>query len=204
MNRLTSFLGAALALASSFVHAAALTVQVTDSAGRPLADAAVYAEPASGAVLAKSGKAVDIEQKARKFMPLVTVVQTGSDIAFPNNDTVRHHVYSVSPAKPFDIKLYSGQPASPIHFDKPGTVVIGCNIHDQMLAYVHVVSTPWYAKTDASGVARIDGLPAGKYELKGWHYSLPLNTSLPGQHLNMGAADMTAAVQVNVKTPGAN
>jgi hypothetical protein len=38
-----------------------------------------------------------------------------------------------------------------------------------MLAYVYVVDTPWFAKTDAQGRARLDGLPAGEYEVHAWH-----------------------------------
>lgn len=106
-------------------------------------------------------------------MPVMTVVQTGAQISFPNNDTVRHHVYSFSPTKPFELKLYSGTPGSPILFDKPGTVVIGCNIHDQMVAYIQVVNTPYFAKSDDTGQARIADLPLGKYRLKAWHYQLP-------------------------------
>lgn len=154
------------------VAAATLNVQVVDASGKPLRDAAVYAEPLSPPPPGHAREA-EIEQKARKFMPIMTVVQTGAQISFPNNDTVRHHVYSFSPTKPFELKLYSGTPGSPILFDKPGTVVIGCNIHDQMVAYIQVVNTPYFAKSDDAGQARIADLPAGKYRLKAWHYQLP-------------------------------
>jgi hypothetical protein len=89
-------------------------------------------------------------------MPLVSVVQVGATINFPNNDKVRHHIYSFSPAHKFDQKLYSGQAATPQVFDKAGTVVLGCNIHDKMIAYVKVVDTPYFAKTDGAGAARIE------------------------------------------------
>lgn len=159
------------------VHAGPL-ILVQDSAGQPVADAVVYAEPLSGPVIAKNMTA-EIQQKDKKFIPLVTVVQTGTSVFFPNNDTVRHHAYSFSPTKPFELKLYSGKPSTPIVFDKAGTVVIGCNIHDQMVAYVQVVSTPFFAKTDANGQAQLPpATPTGKYTLKTWHYKQP-NNSLP-------------------------
>ena len=186
-------------------HAASLTVQVTDASGQPLADAAVYAEPAAGQAVSKAAKAGEIEQKGRKFIPLVSVVQVGTAVSFPNNDTVRHQVYSFSPAKVFDIKLYSGQPANPVVFDKPGTVVLGCNIHDQMLAYVHVVPTPWFAKTDASGKAVIEGVPAGKYTLKAWHYGLPASAPISEQAANLTGGDLSASFKLNAKaSPAAN
>lgn len=162
----------AILTCSGPASAAILNVQVVDGSGKPLRDAAVYAEPLLPASPGHAREA-EIEQKSRKFMPLMTIVQTGAQISFPNNDTVRHHVYSFSPTKPFELKLYSGMPGSPILFDKPGTVVIGCNIHDQMVAYIQVVSTPYFAKSDDAGQARIADLPAGKYRLKAWHYQLP-------------------------------
>lgn len=189
----------ALALLFSIACAAPVTVHVSNAAGQPLADAAVYAEPASGQVVPKSVRTTEIEQKARRFSPLVTIVQTGTEISFPNNDTVRHHVYSFSPAKIFDIKLYSGVPGKPILFDKPGTVVIGCNIHDQMVAYIQVVSTPYFAKTDASGKARLEGLVPGKYILKAWHFNLPAGAQIPEQSITVSSTETAAEFQLNVK-----
>jgi plastocyanin len=149
-------------------HAATLTVQVLDAGGAGLADTVIYAEPEGGAP--RTAAPGEIAQKGLKFIPLVTVVQTGSKIFFPNRDRVRHHIYSYSPAHKFDQKLYSGEAAPPQLFDKPGTVVLGCNIPDKMLAFVKVVDTPYFAKSDASGVAHLD-LPAGKYTVKAWHYN---------------------------------
>lgn len=184
-------------LASSAAHASSL-VQVTDSGGQPVQDAVVYAELASGPQLAKTADA-EIQQKDKKFMPFVTVVQTGTSVSFPNNDTVRHHAYSFSPAKPFELKLYSGKPAAPIIFDKPGTVVIGCNIHDQMVAYIHVVDTPYFAKTDATGSARLPNMPAGKYVLKTWHPKQPPAASIPEQGLQMDSNSPAIRVKLNYK-----
>ena len=148
--------------------AASVTVQVHDAGGKALPDVAVYAEP-DGAAAPKLTRAGEIEQRGLQFVPLMTVIQVGNQIAFPNNDKVRHHIYSFSPAHKFDQKLYAGVAAAPQVFDKAGTVVLGCNIHDKMLAYVRVVETPYYGKTDAAGAVKIE-LPAGKYTLKAWHY----------------------------------
>jgi plastocyanin len=148
-----------------------LEVEVTDMQGNLLKDAVVYLE-GNGASSAKSDIKAEIEQKGKQFNPLVTVVQTGTSVNFPNHDKVRHHVYSFSPAKKFELKLYSGVPANPILFDKPGTVVLGCNIHDNMLAFMYIVDTAYYAKTDSNGKAKLSNIPEGKYQLKIWHYAL--------------------------------
>ena len=158
---------------TSGVLASSLTVKVTDKAGIAIENAVVYVEPTNKISVLKTPIATaTIEQKGRKFSPLVTVVQTGSNISFPNHDTVRHHVYSFSPAKTFELKLYAGVPTAPVVFNKPGTAILGCNIHDQMLAFVHIVDTPYFAKTDNTGNAVLKDVPNGAYALKAWHYAL--------------------------------
>jgi plastocyanin len=147
--------------------AASLTVRVTDAANAPVDDAVVYAIPSVPST--KAPQPAEVGQIAKAFTPLVSVVQTGTLVSFPNRDTVKHQIYSFSPAKVFQLKLYAGLPAAPIQFDKAGLVVLGCNIHDAMVAYILVVDTPYFGKTGTNGVVRIDGLPAGEYKLSSWH-----------------------------------
>jgi plastocyanin len=184
---------------SGTLFAASLEIDVRDTQGSALADAAVYVEPMAGA-LSMHQRATEIEQKNRKFMPLMTVIQAGSEIAFPNKDTVRHHVYSFSSAKPFELKLYSGTPGSPVLFDKPGTVVIGCNIHDRMVAYIQVVNTPYFGKTNETGKVRISDLPAGKYKLKAWHPQLLSGATMPESEITIARQDIAVSIALNPRT----
>ncbi|HEY0820188.1 MAG TPA: carboxypeptidase regulatory-like domain-containing protein [Rhizobacter sp.] len=164
----------ASALASGLAPAqAAVIVAVTDEAGQPLADAVVMLDATGTRPPVKPMPTVEISQSKRQFNPRVTVVTVGTPVSFPNFDTVRHHVYSFSPVKTFELKLYTGVPATPIVFDKPGAAVLGCNIHDRMAAWVVVVDTPFHARTDAQGQARLDGVPAGAYRLRAWHAGVP-------------------------------
>ncbi|HYC38755.1 MAG TPA: methylamine utilization protein [Usitatibacter sp.] len=149
--------------------AASLEVSVRDASGQPIADAVVHATPASGPAEARGARHAAVEQVDREFIPYVSVVQTGTSVTFPNRDPILHHVYSFSQAKPFEIKLYTGKSPTEVVFDRPGIVTLGCNIHDWMIAYIAVVSTPHFAKTDATGVARLRDLPAGAYEVRTWH-----------------------------------
>jgi len=143
---------------------------VVDGSGRPLEQAIVWAVPVSGqSVPAAIGAAAAIEQRNKSFLPGVLPVRVGTAVEFPNLDTVRHHVYSFSPAKVFSLKLYIGTPAAPVVFDKPGEVVLGCNIHDGMLGYVLALETPYFNKTDADGRASVVNLVPGDYELRSWH-----------------------------------
>ncbi|MEP7262736.1 MAG: methylamine utilization protein [Usitatibacter sp.] len=158
-----------LALLSAVAaHAATIEVFATDSAGQPVADVAVFAVSPSTTAETKNAKA-SIEQKDREFIPFVSVIQQGTTVSFPNQDPILHHVYSFSPAKNFEIKLYTGKAPSEVIFDKSGVVVLGCNIHDWMTAYVVVVPTPYFARTDATGMARLRDVPAGSYEIRAWH-----------------------------------
>jgi len=199
MSRYAAHLAGSIAMAAAAAAQAAMVeVSVVDAAGQPLADAAVYAVPASGPVDARGKPSAVIEQVDREFVPYVTVVQTGTAVTFPNRDAMLHHVYSFSPAKSFEIKLYAGPSPREIVFDRAGTVTLGCNIHDWMSAYVLVVNTPYFGRSDAKGVARLADVPAGAYELRVWHPHqraavAPHATTLPAQGTERAAFVVDAA-----------
>jgi plastocyanin len=180
--------------------AAELLVHVVDAEGRALDDAVVALLPQGrSAPPLAPGTQATIEQRARQFRPSVTVVQTGTPVHFPNFDTVRHHVYSFSPIKRFELKLYVGTPSHPVVFDKPGTAVLGCNIHDDMVAWVHVVDTPWFAVT-RGGQAQLRQLPAGAYQLQAWHPRWPLERAPHRQPLVLSAdASPTVTLRLAVE-----
>jgi len=145
-------------------------VLTTDGAGKPVADAVAYLVSLdSPAPVHPPDRPVEIIQRDQEFSPYVTPIVVGTRVVFPNRDTVQHHVYSVSPAKKFEIPLYIGDSSGTILFDREGVVTLGCNIHDWMVAYVFVLGTPYFAKTGADGTANITGLPPGRYRLEVWH-----------------------------------
>lgn len=191
-------IGACLLLGGG-ASAASLTVRALDDKGGMLEHVAIALTPSGGATVPRASGPVEIGQQDKTFIPLVSTVQTGTAVNFPNRDTVRHHVYSFSPAKSFELKLYIGTPAKPVVFDRPGIVVLGCNIHDHMVAYVMVADTPWQAVTDASGTARLSGFPDGDYELRVWHPSLLGRAELPPKRVRIeGDGRETVAI------PGGN
>lgn len=186
---------AGLALgAASGACASAVSVRIADAAGKPLADAVVLIEPVAGRAPVQPLPDAEIAQAQRRFDPRVTLITTGTRVNFPNFDTVRHHVYSFSPTKTFELKLYAGVPEKPVLFDKPGIAVLGCNIHDRMAAWVVVADTPWSGKTGTNGTVRVDGVPAGAYRLVAWHPGLPPTTTPPAQPLQVSGADVPVAV----------
>jgi plastocyanin len=147
-----------------------LSATVKDQQGRAVEDTVVLAVPHSGAGIPPAKPADEVvDQIDKEFVPYVKPVMVGSLVHFPNKDNIRHHVYSFSPAKRFDLRLYSGLSAAPVLFDKPGVVVLGCNIHDWMVSYIYVAETPYFSKTAKDGKAQIKNLPPGEYTLRIWH-----------------------------------
>lgn len=164
--------GIALAFAVGVSTAASAgSVSVRVSAGnKPADDSVVVFAMAQGAApaVAKPGTRAVIVQEQKQFVPFVLPVQLGTMVEFPNHDPFRHHVYSFSPSKTFELKLYGGGESQSVTFDKEGVIALGCNIHDTMLAYVYVVGTPYFAKTK-DGARVLTDLPAGTYTVKAWH-----------------------------------
>jgi plastocyanin len=148
-------------------------VVVKDARGQPVRDAVVTYTPAQGVARpTRFAWPAVMAQHNIAFEPHVLIVPVGAQVSFPNLDTVRHHVYSFSPAKRFELKLYGHEQTRTVLFDKPGVVALGCNIHDQMSGFIVVVETPFAARTDAVGRAAIPGVPDGQGALSVWQEDL--------------------------------
>ena len=145
------------ALALARAAAGDVVFKLTDQKGAPVADAVVSLVP------------LEIVQQGKEYLPLVTPLVVGTTVSFLNRDVVEHQVYSLSDAKKFELPLYKPGKANAVVFDRPGVVVVGCNIHDWMLAYVVVLDTPLFAKTAAAGTATIADAAPGRYRAEVWH-----------------------------------
>src|SRR5580658_2512669 len=165
MLRVTAFL--LVLLIPLRAAAGDVAVAVRTPEGKPVVDAVVTIEaPHAGAI--HFAWPYQVAQQNLQFDPFVLIVPVGADVQFPNRDKVKHHVYSFAPAKTFELKLYGQDQTRTVHFDKAGIVPLGCNIHDNMVAFVVVVDTPYAAKTDAQGQALIHGVPAGPQSVRVW------------------------------------
>lgn len=148
-------------------------ITITDLKGKPIRDAVVFLKSPTLIAQSKPLMKAEIAQKNREFVPSVRVVTVGTPVDFPNRDDVLHHVYSFSPAKSFELKLYADKPKAPIVFDKAGIVELGCNIHDSMLGWVVVNNTPVYGRTDEQGIAVFPGQNEERYQVDVWHRNFP-------------------------------
>ncbi len=155
------------------VSAGEMHVLVKDQNGQAVEDAVALATPVDARNLALPKQAInEMDQKDTAYVPHVKVVTAGSKVYFPNQDNIRHHVYSFSPAKVFELPLYSGHAAPPILFDKAGPVMLGCNIHDWMIGYIYVADTPFFGKSAKNGKILIADVPPGAYWVRIWHPNL--------------------------------
>ena len=112
-----------------------------------------------------------VDQRDKTFTPHVSVVTRGTTVRFPNDDTVFHNVFAYFQAKKFDLGMYPRGTTKKVTFDKTGLVIILCNVHSYMSAYIMVVDTPYYAVSDGSGHFRLPNVPPGTYTVHGWHES---------------------------------
>lgn len=151
------------------VMASELNIKVVDLQQLSIADAVVELIPAVTPTQVADIQHYQMSQKDRTFVPFVLAVPKGAKVDFPNLDRTRHHVYSFSETKPFELKLYVGQAEAPILFDKSGLVALGCNIHDYMQAFIYVADSPLVAVANDNGEIQFNGLAVGQYKVKLWH-----------------------------------
>src|SRR3954452_23820080 len=192
----------ALAVASvvSPLAAAPLSVRVVDASGHPVRDAVVTLYPSGNAARPARGTGhFVVAQQNLQFRPFLTVVPVGADVSFPNFDPTKHHVYSFSAAKKFELKLFAKDQSRTVHFDRAGVVALGCNIHDQMSAFIVVTDSAWTARTNAQGVAAFADAPNAPARVAVWHPYL----RAPGGEVEqeLGAAQRSASFQVRLRPP---
>jgi plastocyanin len=160
---------ALLALLAPGAFAMPLDLQLLGVDGRGIAGTVVTLRNVDATRPTLKPVDTEIDQVDRQFRPQVLVVPAGSKIRFPNSDEVRHQVYSFSSTKRFQLPLYRGTAYPPIEFERAGLVTLGCNIHDQMRAYVFVVEAQYFGRTDASGSWKLPDVEPGEYTVQIWH-----------------------------------
>jgi plastocyanin len=192
---------AGLGLSAPLV-AAPLAVRVVDTAGRPVRDAVVTLYPARPAARApRPGGRFVVAQKNLQFHPFLTVIPVGADVSFPNFDPTKHHVYSFSAAKKFELKLFAKDQSRTVHFDKPGVVALGCNIHDQMSAFIVVTDSAWTARTNGQGMALFGDAPSAPGRLTVWHPYLRVPGGVVQQGLATGQRSASFSIRLRPPPP---
>jgi plastocyanin len=163
------FLVFATVMLSAFAssEASQLSVNVLDRSGDAASGLIVSVLSTDTSKRAAPLATAIMDQVDQRFDPFVLAVRTGTAVTFPNSDSIAHQVYSFSQSKRFELGLYRGRPHPPIVFDKPGIVVVGCNIHDKMIGYVYVTDAAEFGKTNKQGAWHVT-LPPGEYRVNVW------------------------------------
>jgi len=193
-------LAAGLALSAPLV-AAPLTVRVVDASGKPVRDAVVSLYPSSGARAPRAGGRYVVSQQNLQFHPFLSIVPVGADVAFPNLDNTKHHVYSFSPAKRFELKLFAKDQSRSVHLDNPGVVALGCNIHDQMSAFIFVADSAWTARTNGQGMVSFSDAPNAPGRLSVWHPYLRAPGGTVEQRIAAGQRSANFSVRLRPPPP---
>jgi len=187
-------------LLAGVAEAGDITAVVRDQKNGPLADAVVTAVPGGGTPAPPARPAREtIDQIDKEFVPFVKAVFVSSPVFFPNKDNIRHRVYSFSVAKTFELPLYTGTPAKPVVFDKPGIVTIGCNIHDWMIGYIYIATTPYVGTTARAGRVKLDDLPPGTYTIRVWHPHMEGAEQATARSVNVEAGSTDVFFQLPLK-----
>ena len=140
--------------------------------GSDVRQAVVYFEPASPQSFQPIRPAetpLEMVTRRKELVPRVLVVPKGSRVRFPNQDPILHKVFSVSAPNQFDLGLYRQGPGKEKRFEDPGLVRVYCNVHHDMVGYILVLDTPYYASPNAAGEFVLTGLPRGPGKLTVWH-----------------------------------
>jgi plastocyanin len=168
-NIVVSFI--ALLAAATAMAGPSISGRVSGADGKGIADAVVFVQSPDNGPHTPPGvnPMATMDQIEKTFVPGLLPIVVGTSVRFPNHDQIRHHVYSFSRTKTFELPLYKGTDAPPVLFDKTGVVKVGCNIHDWMSGIILVLPTPWFARTDAEGRYTLSDLPAGPYSVVVWH-----------------------------------
>jgi plastocyanin len=188
-------------LAGSAAMAATVVISVTDSDGAPVSDAVVRLAPGGAGTTPRATPHI-IDQRNETFVPLVDIVLPGDPIVFRNSDQTRHHVYSFSSLGHFDFPVKPGESSSPLLLEKPpagwGVIAVGCNIHDNMIAYLYISDTPTAGLSNQAGNAEIKDVPHGAYVVHLWHPRLRPGHPEVEQALTVAGDSATASVSLSL------
>jgi plastocyanin len=139
---------------------------------KSVAGIAVYVDAIAGKKFEAPAEHAVVDQRNSVFVPRMTVILKGTTVDFLNSDHVAHNVYWPSiggnKALKHSMTIVSPGQKKSFQFEDVGAAQLLCNLHPEMLAFVVVVPTPYFAVTGEDGTYDIKNVPAGSYTLKTW------------------------------------
>lgn len=190
--RKAGFISTILLSFSLSVQSADTSITVLDKENNALHNIVVELQSDTFDSMQPSNKPVIMQQLEQQFVPHVLAVSKRSVVEFPDSDTVKHHVYSFSPVKTFEIAIYKQSVSREITLEQAGVVELGCNIHDWMLGYIYVAQSPVFTQTDVSGQARFAEPVAGVFS----NQAARANIKVKIWHPRLSPADIAKVYQL--------
>jgi hypothetical protein len=113
---------------------------------------------------------VKITQRGCMYSPRVVGVRVGQALEIGNDDPLLHNVHSVSAiGNTFNTSIATSGGAYTFKPTKDEVMFrLACDIHRWMIAYVGVVTNPYFTVTGANGTFEIDHIPPGTYTIQAW------------------------------------
>ncbi len=172
------------------ICAAELNVTIADKHGNGVENAVVelIVDPGATTPVTPLPTSAEMRQRDKQFAPGLLLIPAGASVDFPNEDPILHHVYSFSPAKQFELRLYGNEQVPSIIFDRTGPVALGCNIHDNMRGHIYVSAATYFGLTLADGTGRFGDVRTGSYTASVWHPRLRKPKDRPGMAVVFDAA----------------
>ncbi len=137
-----------------------------------LRDGVVYIERAQGK-FPPSEKAAIMNQQGLAFVPHVLPILLGTTVDFLNNDGVLHNLHAFLGRETlFNMAMPKFIKKKSVAFQREGVVLLLCDVHQEMSAYIVVLQNPFFAVTNERGEFVIKDIPPGSYMLRTWHEKL--------------------------------
>jgi len=184
-------------LIANFAQAGEVKGKVSAAGLKSAENIAVYIDAIPGKKFDHPVQHASVDQRNLIFAPHTIVVLQGTTVDFLNSDNVAHNVYwpSINGEKRFrhNLTIVSPSQNKSFEFDNLGAAQILCNLHPDMIGYIVVVPTPYFALTRNDGTFSIKDVPPGTYTLKTWSEDGKPTTQ------TISAADAPTSVELIVK-----
>ena len=185
------------AFAAGVVQAGDVKGKVSGAGLKSVENVVVYLDATPGKKFDAPAAHVVMDQRNMKFVPHILVISRGTTVEFKNSDQVAHNIYWPSiggnKALRHNLTILSPDHDKIFQFDNPGSAQLLCNLHPEMLGFVFVAPSPYFALTSSDGTFILKNVPSGTYTLKTWSEDGKTSTQ------SITVTDQTTNVDVAVK-----
>jgi len=114
---------------------------------------------------------VSINQMGCIYEPRIVGVVVGQTLQVRNSDELLHNVHGLSvKGNSFNVSEPKAGMVQQFKMkDEEVMLRLKCDVHSWMVAFVGVVTNPFFAVSDRNGMFEIANVPPGSYSIQAWH-----------------------------------